>query len=486
MAITAHNHGPPADVGYGFAEPVSRRSSSAVSSAAFRINTKTSPLILTKSTAQVYFTPESPRWLIGRNRHRKAWESLLRLRKTELSAAIDLYCESTTGRFTQSIPLLTTSVLQTRQSASRWRRSSRSSVPATAWSSSLRSSETCAPFAPPPSSCLPSSSAASTQSLTVSRVPEGEDVETTGFSTDALVSAQTDSSVIFENAGSSRTKALLGSFGYGLINWVFSFPAFLCVHASGGVGEEATNAPCSACVERHRVLTALSHNMQNDRHLWPTQSLALHPPFPLLLHVHRRFRILDPVLEPERTARHGRGRRLLFRGILWSRPRTGPVYLLRGSLPASSARARNGISDRSDLVLERRQRSLLPASDPFLDISRCILLVRRLEVSVVLSSAFSRSVRTVTVTQLLILLLHSAILFVLVLLFCPETKAYTLEELDDVFNLSTSRQMKFGLESPAYWFRRYVLRQDIRRTPIQDYNSSEVKDRPEIQHREKV
>ena len=36
-----------------------------------------------------------------------------------------------------------------------------------------------------------------------------------------------DSSVIFENAGSSTTKALLGSFGYGLINWVFSFPAFL-------------------------------------------------------------------------------------------------------------------------------------------------------------------------------------------------------------------------------------------------------------------
>lgn len=94
--------------------------------------------------------------------------------------------------------------------------------------------------------------------------------------------------------------------------------------------------------------------------------------------------------------------------------------------------------------------------------------------------------RTVIVIQLLILLLHSAILFVLVLLFCPETKAYTLEELDDVFNLSTSRQMKYGLESPAYWFRRYIMRQDVRRTPIQDYNSSEVKDRPEIQHREKV
>lgn len=46
--------------------------------------------------------------------------------------------------------------------------------------------------------------------------------------------------------------------------------------------------------------------------------------------------------------------------------------------------------------------------------------------------------------------------------------------------------MKYGLASPAYWFRRYVLRQNVHRTPLQDYHSSEDKDRPEIQHREKV
>ena len=115
-----------------------------------------------------------------------------------------------------------------------------------------------------------------------------------------------------------------------------------------------------------------------------------------------------------------------------------------------------------------------------MDFSGRFLLVRWLEVSA------GPILRTSPVNQSLMSLLLSAILFVLVLLFCPETKAYTLEELDDVFNLATSRQMKYGLESPAYWFRRYILRQDVRRTPIQDYNSSEVKDRPEIQHREKV
>lgn len=41
--------------------------------------------------AQVYFTPESPRWLLQRGEHKKAYESLLRLRRSPLQAAIDLY-----------------------------------------------------------------------------------------------------------------------------------------------------------------------------------------------------------------------------------------------------------------------------------------------------------------------------------------------------------------------------------------------------------
>ena len=40
---------------------------------------------------QVFFTPESPRWLIGRGEYRKAYDSLLRLRRSPIQAAIDLY-----------------------------------------------------------------------------------------------------------------------------------------------------------------------------------------------------------------------------------------------------------------------------------------------------------------------------------------------------------------------------------------------------------
>lgn len=39
----------------------------------------------------IYFCPESPRWLVTKGKHRKAYESLLRLRNSPLQAARDLY-----------------------------------------------------------------------------------------------------------------------------------------------------------------------------------------------------------------------------------------------------------------------------------------------------------------------------------------------------------------------------------------------------------
>lgn len=62
----------------------------------------------------------------------------------------------------------------------------------------------------------------------------------------------------------------------------------------------------------------------------------------------------------------------------------------------------------------------------------------------------------------------------------------TLEELDEVFSMSTKRQVSYGLASPAYWFRRYVLRQKVHRVPLHEWNPSEDKDRPMIEHHEKV
>ncbi|GAA5860308.1 hypothetical protein JCM1840_002856 [Sporobolomyces johnsonii] len=81
----------------------------------------------------------------------------------------------------------------------------------------------------------------------------------------------------------------------------------------------------------------------------------------------------------------------------------------------------------------------------------------------------------------------NALLFFLVLLFLPETKQRTLEELDEVFSMSTRRLALYGAATPWYQFQRIVLRRRIKRTALEDYMASEEKDRgPEIQHLEHV
>ncbi|KAG0128877.1 transporter-domain-containing protein [Tuber indicum] len=51
--------------------------------------------------------------------------------------------------------------------------------------------------------------------------------------------------------------------------------------------------------------------------------------------------------------------------------------------------------------------------------------------------------------------------FVLVLLFLPETKGRTLEELDRVFEVPTRSQVKYGLAQVPWFFKRYIFRQDV-------------------------
>ncbi|KAK1772553.1 putative mfs sugar transporter protein [Phialemonium atrogriseum] len=56
--------------------------------------------------------------------------------------------------------------------------------------------------------------------------------------------------------------------------------------------------------------------------------------------------------------------------------------------------------------------------------------------------------------------------FFAVLFFVPETKEKTLEELDSVFDVSISSQIKFGAAQFVYFFRRYIFRQDVAKPPV--------------------
>jgi len=53
----------------------------------------------------------------------------------------------------------------------------------------------------------------------------------------------------------------------------------------------------------------------------------------------------------------------------------------------------------------------------------------------------------------------NAIGFMLILMFLPETKSLSLEELDAVFSISTRRHAMYQLRQVPIWFRKTVLRQ---------------------------
>ncbi|KAK4942861.1 hypothetical protein LTR10_017437 [Elasticomyces elasticus] len=57
------------------------------------------------------------------------------------------------------------------------------------------------------------------------------------------------------------------------------------------------------------------------------------------------------------------------------------------------------------------------------------------------------------------------ILWVLILLFVPETKALTLEELDQVFGVSTRKHMSYQMKNAVWHFRVWVLRQKLEPLP---------------------
>ncbi len=67
--------------------------------------------------------------------------------------------------------------------------------------------------------------------------------------------------------------------------------------------------------------------------------------------------------------------------------------------------------------------------------------------------------------------------WVLVLLFLPETKGKTLEELDQVFSVPTHIHAAYGIRQLGYFFRRHILRQKVEPERLyerEDFHREEV------------
>jgi len=136
----------------------------------------------------VYMCPESPRWYIKHGKHEKAWRSLLRLRKHPLQAARDLYYIST-----------------------------QIEIEAELMGDSSYISRFGELFT------IPRVRRATLASFVVMIAQQMCGINIMAFY----------SSTIFAEGGASDFQALLGSFGFGAVNFIFAIPAFYTIDTFG-------------------------------------------------------------------------------------------------------------------------------------------------------------------------------------------------------------------------------------------------------------
>ena len=136
----------------------------------------------------IFFCPESPRWLMKKGRYAEAYKSLLRLRNHKIQAARDLY-------YVHAQLLVEHKIIGTSTYAQRMVELF----------------------------TIPRVRRATLASFTVMIAQQMCGINIIAFY----------SSSVFSNAGASNLTALLASFGFGLVNFVFAFPAVWTIDTFG-------------------------------------------------------------------------------------------------------------------------------------------------------------------------------------------------------------------------------------------------------------
>ncbi|KAH0493592.1 hypothetical protein TgHK011_000253 [Trichoderma gracile] len=305
-----------------------------------------------------YFCPESPRWYMKKGKHEKAWKSLLRLRNNPVQAARDLYyiqclldqevllvekagLKVTNNMFTRFIELFT---------VPRIRRAT--------WASGI---------------------------VMIAQQMCGINI------------ISFYSSTIFKQSGISDYTALWASFGFGIINFLFAWPAVWTIDTFG----------------RRALLLFTFPNM-----FWTLLAAGL-------------CYLIEPDVVNS-TPRIATVATFVYLFAAFYSPGEGPVPFMYSA-------------------------EVFPLSHREIGMSWAVA-TNNFWASV-LSLTFPRMLTAMTATGAFSFYAGlNLIALALIFLFVPETKQKTLEELDYVFGVSDRRHARYQLtEVLPWWFKRYVF-----------------------------
>ncbi|KAF2083724.1 galactose-proton symport [Saccharata proteae CBS 121410] len=313
----------------------------------------------------IYFCPESPRWLMKKGNYAKAYRSLCRLRNTPLQAARDLYYVHAQLEIESHVIGRSNYILRFIELFT-----------------------------------IPRVRRATLASFVVMLAQQMCGINIIAFY----------SSTIFVQAGATSLNALLASWGFGLVNFVFAFPALWTIDTFG----------------RRGLLLFTFPNMA-----WTLLAAGL------------------CFLIPSSSSAHlGLVALFIFMFAAFYSPGEGPVPFTYSAEVFPLSHREVGMAWYVDSHLF----STPTTNTDLRAVATCLFW------AAVLSITFPRMLAVMTPTGAFgFYAALNVTAFVMIFLLVPETKQRTLEELDYVFAVPTRTHMHYQITKAApYWFRRYV------------------------------